>query len=122
MADVITTPTSIKFAEPLVRLTNMPWTDTSPNWSPDGSHIVFVSERDGNSEIWTMRADGSDAVRLTNNAWGESMPVWSPDGTRILYTTDRDGSVELFLMNADGSNQVNLTNSPFWEGCASWLR
>lgn len=120
MSDITITSTSIKLAEPLVRLTNSPWTDTDPNWSPDGSHIVFVSERDGNSEIWTMRADGSDAVRLTDNAWAEAMPVWSPDGKQILYTTDRDGSVELFIMNADGSNQVNLTNSPYWEGCASW--
>ncbi len=38
-----------------------------PSWSSDGKRIAFHSDRDGNLEIYTMAADGSDVVRVTNN-------------------------------------------------------
>jgi TolB protein len=52
--------------------------DSYPTWSPDGSLIAFVSSRDGNSEIYVMRADGSAVQRLTNNAAWDGQPNWSP--------------------------------------------
>jgi Tol biopolymer transport system component len=61
----------------LTRLTNHPSRDTHPTWSPDGQRIAFMSERDGNEEIYVMNADGSNQIRLTNdpaNDWG---PAWS---------------------------------------------
>jgi hypothetical protein len=71
--------------------------------------ITFVSGRDGNSEIYSCKTDGSDVRRLTNNqAWDEE-PVWSPDGTRIAFVSDRTGHKELYTMNADGSNVVRRT-------------
>jgi Tol biopolymer transport system component len=45
--------------------------------------IAFASERDGNFEIYTMRADGSEQVRFTNDPSYDSQPAWSPDGSRI---------------------------------------
>lgn len=121
VADVITTTGSIRLSEKLVRLTNDVWDDSFPSWSPDGERIAFMSGRDGDLEIWTMRADGTQASQITDNRVSDSNPVWSPDGTQILFTSERDGSVDVYVMNADGSNQVNLTNSPFWEGAATWL-
>ena len=50
-----------------------------PGWSPDGQKIAFMSERDGNPEIYTMNADGSQQRNLTRTpGWHESWPVWSP--------------------------------------------
>ena len=122
VVNVLATEQRIRLAGPVTRLTfDVHW-DSSPDWSPDGSRIVFQSDRDGDPEIWVMRSDGSEQMQLTHNRVGDSNPVWSPDGTRILYTSERDGGVDVFLMNADGSETINLTNSPYWEGCASWLR
>jgi TolB protein len=48
-------------------LTNNPARDECHAWSPDGSRILFISWRDGNSEIYVMNADGTGQTRLTNN-------------------------------------------------------
>jgi Tol biopolymer transport system component len=81
--------------------------------------MAFVSERDGNSEIYAGNADGSGVVRLTNNLAADIDPAWSPDGTRIAFASDRTGSWDIYIMNADGSNVVRLTDtglneSPVW--------
>ena len=73
--------------------------------------IVFVSDRDGNKEIYTMDIDGNDVRRLTYNSAEDTDPAWSPDGTRIAFTSNRDGNKEIYLMNANGSNQTRLTIS-----------
>lgn len=77
----------------------------------DPGKIVFVSTRDGTSEIYIMNADGSNVVRLTNNSAEERDPVWSPDGQKIAFVSDREGNEEIYTMNADGSNVVKLTNN-----------
>jgi dipeptidyl aminopeptidase/acylaminoacyl peptidase len=73
--------------------------------------IAFASNRDGNTEIYVMNADGSNQVNLTNNAGNDFNPAFSPDGSKIAFASDRDGNQEIYVMNADGSNQVNLTNA-----------
>jgi len=73
--------------------------------------IVFVTEQDGNREIYIMRSDGSEQTRLTNNPADETGPLWSPDGKKIAFVSDRDGNEEIYLMNADGSGQVRVTHT-----------
>jgi uncharacterized protein (TIGR02145 family) len=72
------------------RLTSNEFPDWEPAWSPDGSQIVFVSNRDDNAEIFAMNADGSDQKRLTHNHTNEWVPAWSPDGKLIAFGSDRD--------------------------------
>ena len=79
--------------------------------APTG-RIVFVSNRDGNAEIYVMDADGSDQTRLTNNSeqMDDNHPAWSTDGSKIAFVSTRDGyQPEIYVMNADGSNQTRLT-------------
>ena len=57
-----------------VRLTNAAGADTSPAWSPDGSQIYFVSNRDGNAEVYVMDANGGNPSRVTNTAASEASP------------------------------------------------
>lgn len=93
-----------------LRLTNATG-DLRPRYSPDGSKIVFQSNRDGQYEIYVMNTDGTGQTRLTNNAAWDTAPAWSPDGTKILFTSLRDGAMSpaLYVMNANGSNQTRVT-------------
>ena len=86
--------------------------DWTPVWSPDGQRIAFASNRDGNTEVHVMDADGTNPTNLTQNddtdGWNL---VWSPDGQRIAFTSERDGNTEVYVMDADGTNPTNLTRS-----------
>lgn len=85
-----------------------------------GGAIAFVSDRDGNPEIYSVNVDGSNLERLTNDAGRDDLPSWSPDGSRIAFISDRTGHTELYVMNADGTNVVRRTfanvdcDSPAW--------
>ncbi|MGH7475318.1 MAG: hypothetical protein ACRELD_03445 [Longimicrobiales bacterium] len=82
----------------------------APAWSPDGRRIAFDSTRDGNWEIYTMAADGSDVRRLTTDAADDTRARWSPDGRRIAFQSWRHGGgMEVFVMNADGTDVRRLT-------------
>src|SRR5437667_117730 len=74
--------------------------------------IAFTSTRDGDPEIYTMDADGSNQTRLTNNPYDIS-PKWSPDGTKIAFLRSNGFQYDIYVMNADGSNQTRLTNNPY---------
>ncbi|MCZ6693360.1 MAG: FG-GAP-like repeat-containing protein, partial [Bacteroidetes bacterium] len=87
--------------------------DRYPNWSPDGSRIAFMSNRnDNNYEIYVIDPDGSNLVRLTFDPGLDETPVWSPDGNKIAFASDRKGNLEVYLMGLDGSGKINLTNHP----------
>ena len=73
--------------------------------------IAFTSTRDGNAEVYVMRADGSHVRDLTQNLAQDGEPSWSPDGKRIAFVSGRDGNLQVFVMNADGSGQKGLTHS-----------
>jgi hypothetical protein len=72
--------------------------------------IAFVSDRDGDPEIYVANADGTDETRLTESAGGDYHPVWSPDGSQIAFYSERDGNAEIYIMGADGSEVTRLTN------------
>jgi hypothetical protein len=82
--------------------------------------IVFVSDRDGNEEIYSCLSDGSGIRRLTNDVAKDREPAWSPDGTRVAFTSDRTGHSELYIMNADGSNVVRKTFSGVYCQNPTW--
>ena len=69
------------------RLTNDAASDFYGRYSPDGSHIVFESNRTGVMEIYTMNADGSNQSQLTSDPAGDMVPSYSPDGSQIVYTS-----------------------------------
>lgn len=99
--------------------------DLYPDWSPDGSKIVFQSDRNsGIGQGFHIYIIGSDQKRLIRITAGESSdqgPVWSPDGTRILYSSYlTDENSELFLINSDGTGKKRLTYSLTRDGHAKF--
>jgi uncharacterized protein YjdB len=82
-----------------------------PSVSPDGSRIAFVSTRDGNPELYTMNADGSEWRRLTNDPGSDGRPVFTADGQAIVFHSARASRrQQLYIMNVDGTGVRPLTS------------
>lgn len=88
-------------------------TDTADDRQPTSAAgtIVFVSNRDGNAELYAMPAAGGTATRLTNTTANEADPALSPDGTKLAYTRDDGGLPRLWISGADDSGAVRVTDS-----------
>jgi Tol biopolymer transport system component len=98
-------------------LTNNPAWDYMPVWSPDGTRIAFVSERDGNQEIHVINADGTGERRLTVNEVGQDdrSPAWSPDSKKLAFAGVRNGVEGVHVMNADGSEETQPSLVARWQ-------
>jgi dipeptidyl aminopeptidase/acylaminoacyl peptidase len=91
--------------------------ESNPDWSPDGSKLVF---EDANvNVIQTIQANGTGRVTLSQQAGNQ--PVWSPDGTKIAFRIFTIGSFgDIAVMNADGTALTNITNTSEFESQPSW--
>jgi TolB protein len=94
--------------------------DYEPAWSPDGSRLAFVSNRNGHLKVYSMRLDGSELKQLTQGTEEDDNPAWSPDGARIAYVSTRDGNPEIYVMRADGTQQVRLTRDQATDIHPNW--
>jgi len=96
------------------------WADAWPQWSPDGSQIVFASTRDGDWEIYTMGADGTNPQRLTHSPGRDAHPMFMPGGRRIVFQSPRGHAVadqvDLYLMDADGRHPRRIVAAPGFNG------
>ncbi|MHB9029880.1 MAG: hypothetical protein ACYC9O_14020 [Candidatus Latescibacterota bacterium] len=108
----------------VVRLTRSDGWSRYPAWSPDGSTIVFSSNRKyrGRMQMYTISPDSalSFPTMITDTRGINQNAGWSPDGKQLVCQSSRDGHYEIWKMNADGSNAVNLTKSEDWEDEPSW--
>jgi uncharacterized membrane protein len=73
--------------------------------------IAFASNRDGDYEVYTADAAGSDVTQVTANEESEYDPRWSPDGTGLLFVSFRDGEAELYTVASEGGNPINLSRN-----------
>ena len=80
--------------------------DMQPRYSPDGSRLVFVSDRDGSENLWIANADGTEPRALTAGERENYVsPIWAPDGRYVIATK---GS-QLWLYHVDGGSGVQIT-------------
>jgi serine/threonine protein kinase/DNA-binding SARP family transcriptional activator len=103
--------------------------DTNPNrwpdWSPDGSRIVFAGAGQYGYDLYVMNADGTDLQQITREPGDEIAPAWSPDGEKIVFSFDDGGEPDfrsgLATVRPDGSARTELfartnevTEIPAW--------
>jgi len=84
----------------------------SINSNKQDRKILFVSNRDGNDEIYAMNIDGSNVVRLTYNNVPDGRATWSANGQHIAFASGLPGLKDIYVMNANGSGLKNITNTP----------
>jgi TolB protein len=91
--------------------------------SPNGL-IVFSSNRDGDYELFTIRADGRGLRRLTRNKVSDSCPSWSPNGRWIAFSRNRGRKQpwgqDLFVMRGDGTKVRRVLRSTGYDTCPDW--
>lgn len=106
---------TISSAELITRITN-----AYGAFSPDGQKIAYMSNADGDFDIYVRYLNERIVQKLTDAPDRDGTPLWSPDGSQIAFQSFRDGHSQVYIMNADGSNQRNISNSlandehPFW--------
>ena len=89
------------------------------SWSPDGSWILFESDRSGTWETYRISIDGSHTEQVTTGR--SSAPRYSPDGATIAFHDVRNGSdFDLFLIDADGRNERVLFQGPGDQRLPEW--
>ena len=95
--------------------------DASPQFSPDGKRIAFISTRSGNEEVWVP--DGSNAVQMTFFGRPDvSTPRWSPDGQKIAFDSNAAGEFDIWLINSGGGKAQRMTTDPANDGNPSWSK
>jgi dipeptidyl aminopeptidase/acylaminoacyl peptidase len=72
----------------LRQMTDNPAADASPQWSPDGKSILFVSGRNDGQQLWTIPVGGGEARQLTTISTGISDPLWADGGKGVVFSSD----------------------------------
>jgi serine/threonine protein kinase len=83
------------------------------------SRLAFVSDRDGNLEIYVMDEAG-EVAQLTRNSASDTDPSWSPNKARIAFASDRDGNWEIYWVSTDGAELTRVTYNSASDTQPAW--
>ncbi|HEY0304943.1 MAG TPA: amidohydrolase family protein [Longimicrobiales bacterium] len=103
------------------RITSGPAFDIQPRFSPDGSRIAIISDRDGGFNIWTVKPDGSGAKQISKEQQRlVNSPTWAPDGQYIYarkhFVRERSlGAGEVWMYHASGTEGLQVTERNGWQ-------
>ena len=102
--------------------------DYDPVWSPDGSSIVFTSDRAGSADLFLVKPDGTGLERLTENSAYDDQAAFSPDGKQLVFVSTREGGTStLWIMEIATRNVRRLTSGksgdfrPSWSPDGKWI-
>ena len=82
--------------------------------------VSFVTERDGNLEVYTMLADGSSPTNITNHSADDFSSTWKSDSSRLIFDTDRDGNWEIYSILLNGTDPVRFTTHTSDDDYPEW--
>ena len=82
-------------------------------WSPDGTTLAVVGQRNGDFDIYAIAATGGDEKRLTTAKGLDDGPDYAPDGSFIYFNSERTGQMQIWRMKPDGSDQEQITNDEY---------
>ena len=88
-----------------------PATLMSPSWSPDGSHIAYVSFEKQHAVVYVQSLMTGQRLLLADFEGSNSAPTWSPDGRQMAIVLTRDGSSQIYLLRPDGKGLHRITFS-----------
>lgn len=95
--------------------------DFRPEWSPDGSHLVFTSVVDGGHVLMRVDLDGSDLKPLSTVEAAAGDPDYSPDGSRLVHHADEPRPRDLWILDLESGTSTALTETPdFQETSPRW--
>jgi len=95
--------------------------DYDPVWAPDGSSIVFTSDREGSADLFRVKPDGTGLERLTDSPAYDDQAAFSPDGKQIVFVTTRNGgTADLWTMDLATRKGKALTSGPGGDFRPSW--
>ena len=83
--------------------------NSAPAWSPDGRTLAVSLSKSGNTQIYTVSADGGDLRRVSNSNGIDTEPHYSADGQWIYFTSDRSGGPQIYKMPAGGGEATRVT-------------
>ncbi|MDE0357349.1 MAG: amidohydrolase family protein [Gammaproteobacteria bacterium] len=113
LGDLYTLPIEGGTATPLL---TGPAFESQPRFSPDGTEIVFVSDRSGGQNLWVLAANGSDTTQITrDNDNLYTSPEWSPDGDYLVASrtfSPLGGAAKPWLFHRDGGSGIALIDEP----------
>lgn len=111
-----------------VRVTFSPYNERYPDWSPDGSKLVYQSDRNGNWDIFTIDLTTGVETQVTADTGWDARATWSRDGSLIAFESDRNNDTlnpgyphcELFVIPPSGEPATQVTNWPWYNERPDW--
>jgi molecular chaperone DnaK len=94
--------------------------DARATWSPDGTRMAVVTDRDGAADITIVELATGEVTNLTNSPEDEGDPAWSPDGESIAYWSRKDGNQDIYVIPVAGGTPRRLTADPGDDADPSW--